>query len=86
MSVLYATPKDRVSHVAAHIEKQYTNFTWKKVALSYGPQCEKFCLRGFANSKGADQDAYTRSMISAFIIRLFESIISSLTSSKISNF
>ena len=37
---------------------------------SDGPQREKTCLRGFANSKGADQPAHPRSLISAFVICL----------------
>ena len=46
----------------------------------YGPRCEKTCLRGWgANSKGADP----RRPVYAFVIRLLESIISELASSKI---
>ena len=51
-----------------------------------GSRREETCLRGFANIKGADQPAHTRRLISAFIIRLLESIISRLATSKISNF
>ena len=40
----------------------------------------------FANNKGADQPAHTRSLISAFVIRLLQSIISGLASSEISIF
>ena len=36
---------------------------------------EKTCLREFANNTGADQPAYPRSLISAFVIRFSESII-----------
>ena len=36
----------------------------------YGPRREKTCLQWFANNKGADQPAHTRSLISAFVIRL----------------
>ena len=32
-------------------------------------------LSGFANNKGADQSAHSHSLISAFVIGLFESII-----------
>ena len=42
----------------------------------YGPRSEKTCLSGFANNKGADQPAHPRSLISTFVIRLLESIIS----------
>ena len=54
--------------------------------LPFGPQREKTCLRGFANNKGADQPVHPHSLISAFVIRLFESIISRLASSEISLF
>ena len=48
-----------------------------------GPRREKTCLRGLANNKGADQPAHPRSLISACVIRLFESIISGLEMSEI---
>ena len=51
-----------------------------------GPRREKTCLRGFVNNTGADQPAHPRSLISAFVIRLLESIISRLATSKISIF
>ena len=53
---------------------------------SFGPRREKTCLRGFANNKGADQPAHPRSLISAIVIRLLESIISKLATSEISIF
>ena len=43
-----------------------------------GPRREKTCLRGFANNKGADQPAHSRSLISAFVIRFLESIMCKL--------
>ena len=49
-----------------------------------GPRRDKTCLRGFANNKGADQPAHPRRLISTFVIRLLESIISKLASSEIS--
>ena len=52
----------------------------------YGPRREKTCLQLVENSKGADQPAHPRSLISTFVIRLLESIISQLASSKISIF
>ena len=54
--------------------------------LVHGPRCEKTCLRKFANNNGADQPAHTRSLISAFVIRLLQSITSRLAKSEISNF
>ena len=41
---------------------------------------------GAANNKGTDQPAHPRSLISAFVIRLLESIISRLATSEISTF
>ena len=44
----------------------------------------RFCW--FANNKGADQPAHPNSLISAFVIRGLDSIISRLSMSKISIF
>ena len=52
----------------------------------FGPRREKTCLQRFANNKDADQPAHPRSLISAFVIRLLESIITRLATSKISIF
>ena len=38
--------------------------------LLFGPRREKTCLRGAANNTGADQPAHTRSLISAYVIRV----------------
>ena len=43
----------------------------------------KTCLQWFANSKGADQPAHPSSLISAFVIRLLESVISRLATNEI---
>ena len=37
-----------------------------------GPLREITCLRGFANSKGADKPAHPRGLISTFVISLME--------------
>ena len=62
--------------------------SWKKLSkemvMLIGPRREKTCLRGFANNKSADQPAHPRSLISAFVIRVLESIISRLAMSEIS--
>ena len=42
--------------------------------------------RWFANNTGADQPVHPRSLISAFVNRFLESIISRLATSEISNF
>ena len=41
---------------------------------------------GFATNKGADQPAHSRSLISAFVIRLLENIIYKLATREISIF
>ena len=43
--------------------------------------CKKICLRWFANNTSADQSVHPRSLISAFVIRLLESIISKIATS-----
>ena len=47
------------------------------------PRRKKTCLRWFANNKGADQPAHPRSLVSTFVIRLLESYIYELATSKI---
>ena len=42
----------------------------------YEPGHEKTCLMSYANKKGADQPAHPRSLISAFVVRCLDSIIS----------
>ena len=54
--------------------------------ITYGPRREKTCLQGVANNKGADQSAHPHSLISPFVIRLWESIISRLATSEITIF
>ena len=53
---------------------------------SIGPRREKPCLRGFANTTGADQPAHPRSLISDFVIRFVESVICKLATGEILNF
>ena len=48
-----------------------------------GLRREKTFLWGFANNKGTDKPAHTRSLISAFVIRFMESIISRIATNKI---
>ena len=40
------------------------------------PGHEKMCFMSYANNKGTDQPAHQRSLISAFVVRLLDSIIS----------
>ena len=52
----------------------------KAGVLSYEPGHEKMCRMLYANNKGADQPAHSRSwmrrLISAFVVRCLDSIIS----------
>ena len=59
---------------------------WLRYDDIIGPRCEKICLRGFANNKGADQPAQQRSLTSAFVILFLENFIRKLATSKISIF
>ena len=45
------------------------------VLTSFGPRCEKICLRGFLNIKDADQPAHPSRLISTFVIRFLESLL-----------
>ena len=40
------------------------------------PGQEKMCLMSYANNKGADQPAHSRSLISAFVVRCLDSTMS----------
>ena len=63
------------------IIKSYTNVSvCSKTELLLGfilsePGHEKMCLMLYANNKGADQPAYPRSLISAFIVRCLDGVI-----------
>ena len=59
---------------------------FKKTPILIGPRREKTGLWGFANNKGADQTAYQRSLISAFVISSLERAISKLSTGAISIF
>ena len=43
---------------------------------SFEPGHEKMYLRSYANNKGADQTAHPHSLISTFVVRCLDSIIS----------
>ena len=47
-----------------------------KVLNLHEPGHEKMCLMSCANNKGADQPAHPRSLISAFVVRCLDNIIS----------
>ena len=44
--------------------------------MIYEPAHEKMCLMSYANNKGADQPAHPRSLISTFVIRCLDRVIS----------
>ena len=46
---------------------------------------EKTCLMSYANNKGADQPAHPRSLISAFVFRCLDSVMSLVSVTKISS-
>ena len=56
------------------------------VTTLIGPGHAKMCLMPYANNKGADQTAHPCSLISAFVVRSLDSIISLVSRSKISRF
>ena len=45
-------------------------------AFIFEPGHEKMCLMSYTNNKGADQPAHPRSLISAFVVRCLDIIIS----------
>ena len=49
------------------------------------PGHEKMCLMSYANNKGADQPAHPRSLISAFVVRCLDSVMSLVSVTKISS-
>ena len=73
-------------HLTHHFAGRFQSLSTFKGQLLYGPRRKKTCLRWFENNKGAAQPAHPRSLISAFINHLLESIISKLASSGISIF
>ena len=53
---------------------------------AYEPGHANMCLMPYANNKGADQPAHPRSLISAFVVRFLDSLISLVSRSKMSRF
>ena len=72
--------------------KRGRNFLENKIeeckfrAILFGSRHEKTCHQGFVNNTGTDQTAHSHSLISAFVIRLLESIICKLATGEISIF
>ena len=61
----------KVKHT--HISDKTERYNCEKLCE---PGHEKMCLMSYANNKGADQPAHPRSLISAFVARCLDSIIS----------
>ena len=49
------------------------------------PGHEKTCIMSYANNKGADQPAHPRSLISAYVVRCLDSVMSLGSVTKISS-
>ena len=81
--------KLRLNEQAGFLKNDYDVRLAKKqifdtLRKTYEPCHEKMCLMSYANNKGADQPAHPRSLISAFIFRCLNSIISLDSIAKIS--
>ena len=64
--------------------KQHNLQLFTSSAKKYEPGNEKMCLMSYVNNKGADHPAHPRSLISAFVVRCLDSIISLDSIAKIS--
>ena len=51
----------------------------------FEPGHEKMCLMPYANNEGADHSAHPRSLISAFVVRCLDSVMSLVSVTKISS-
>ena len=60
------------------MKKLFIDYNEKKPFIYrwYEPNQEKMCLMSYANNKGADQPAHPCSLISAFVVRCLDSVIS----------
>ena len=66
MLYMYLVQIQTVNHSIASLLSEFV----------YEPGHEKMCLMSYANNKGADKPAHPRSLISAFIVRCLDTIIS----------
>ena len=80
MYVLHARLRNKCSSLNSDLFRNHirNNIMWASTRENLSS--------GFANSKGADQSAHPRRLISAFVIRFSKSIISKLASREISIF
>ena len=63
----------------------YANSRLKLIFNTNEPGHEKTCCMSYANNKDADQPVHPRSMISAFVVRCLESVMSLVSVTKISS-
>ena len=70
-----------VFSIQIHLQKKK-----RTILQKCGLRRKKTCPWGFTNNKGTDQPAHPRRLISAFVIRVLESIISDLATSEFSSF
>ena len=74
------TPEDTFCYVVAQL------YWFMMIAFLFEPVHEKMCLMPYANNKGADQPAHPRSLISAFVVRCQDRMISLVCISETSRF
>ena len=72
------------------VESKHTTtlvvITFHHLATLNGPGHAKMRLMPYANNKGTDQPAHSRSLISTFVVRCLDSMIYILALSKVSRF
>ena len=61
------------------------NFSSTLLCVIVEPGHGKTCLMLYANNKGADQPVHPRSLISAFVVRCLDSVMSLVSVTKISS-
>ena len=64
----------------------YTHTDNRGLPILFEPGHEKMCLMPYANKKGADQPAHPRSLISTFVVRCQDKMISLVFIFEISRF
>ena len=64
----------------------FTDSYTKMYSNNNGPGHAKTCLMPYANNKGANQPAHSRSLISTFVVRCLDSIICIRVISNVSRF
>ena len=57
----------------------------RETGYIHEPGHEKMCLMSYANNKGADQPVHPCSLISAFVVRCLDSVMSLVSVTKISS-